>query len=247
MIPYETHKVIFQHLFDFGFAQIRWIFPSYTLMMSLGIIAGMLFARKKYLDIPLRVKIFAFFICGIFAMAGGKLFYLVFYTKTAWYLIPIRMFEIWRVGMVSVGGLTFLVITIAILCKYYKLNVMKVLNDIAPSLVIGLFFGRIGCFLAGCCYGSSTNFALAIAMNNIHVHPTQLYSSFFDLIIFISLVIISYYTKKVFAWLLILYGSFRFTIEFIRINPDIIFGLSNQQLWSIIMIILGLYILFRKK
>ena len=250
MVPYELHKVFLKHTFDLGFTKINWIFPYYTLMMFIGMVVG-LYLYNRSSNIPIYTNIKIIFICTIATMIGGRFFYLIFYkTPTPWYMIFINMFTIWKVGMVSVGGFPFCILALYFSLKHYKIDFLNTLDKLAPSISIGLFFVRIGCFLAGCCYGITTTVPWAIDRFGKLVHPTQIYSSFYNLVIFTFL----YYKSKqpykkgeIFAWWLILYGIARFLVEIIRVNPDIIFGLSNQQLFNIVMVIVGILLLYLPK
>jgi phosphatidylglycerol---prolipoprotein diacylglyceryl transferase len=105
-------------------------------------------------------------------------------------------------------------------------------NYLVPSLCIGIFFGRIGCYLAGCCYGTPTtlpwgvDFGDAIARN-----PTQLYEAIFVLMLFAyaQLTFDRHPPGALFKRFMIAYFTWRFLIEFIRVNPTWIWGLSYYQ------------------
>ena len=98
-----------------------------------------------------------------------------------------------------------------------------------PGLAIAQGFGRIGCFLAGCCYGAKTDLPIGVvfpvnslAPAGIHLHPTQIYSSIFDFILGIFLL---YYSKKqrkdgkILGMYLMVYSVGRFLVEFLRNDP----------------------------
>lgn len=125
------------------------------------------------------------------------------------------------------------------------------LADIAPGIPAGHFFGRIGCFLGGCCFGAPTDGPFGVVFPEgsmpyefyggpTAVHPTQLYEAAALLLIF---VILFFWGKKnAFPLYLILYGLARFGIEFLRADdrgfiPGI--PLSPAQFISIVLIFLG--------
>lgn len=124
-----------------------------------------------------------------------------------------------------------------------------------PSVALAQGFGRIGCFLAGCCYGQETNSALSItfhnsdfAPNNVALVPTQIYSSLLDFAHFFLLLYISGHKKasgQVAACYLIFYSVGRFILEFFR--GDIIRGsvgvLSTSQFIGIFTGIAGVVLL----
>ena len=132
---------------------------------------------------------------------------------------------------------------------------------ILPSVALAQGFGRIGCFLAGCCYGKETESVFSVifqnseyAPNHVALIPTQLYSGGLDFLHFLLLLLIARNKKEdgqVTACYLIFYSIGRFVIEFFR--GDIIRGsvgiLSTSQFISIFTGIAGivLLILIRKK
>ena len=121
----------------------------------------------------------------------------------------------------------------------------------APGVALAQGFGRIGCFLAGCCYGAETSSALSVvfpsdslAPSGIHLHPTQLYSSAFDFALGIFLI---WYSKKhrreghTFSMYVIIYSVGRFLIEFLRNDPRGNVGiLTTSQFIAIFTLIIGI-------
>jgi len=158
MIPYHEHKVLYQTTIDLGFTSVHWVLPFYTIMMAIGIFAGLLVLYNKYRLYNKYLLFKIFILSTIFTMIGGRFFYLIFYkTPNPWYLLFIETFKIWKVGMVSVSGLIFLIITLMFILPRNKIDFLKALDNLSPAFAIGLFFARIGCFLAGCCYGQNTD------------------------------------------------------------------------------------------
>ena len=154
----------------------------------------------------------------------------------------------------------FLVVGIVYI-KKFNLPVGKTLDLFAPSLAIGEFFGRIGCFFAGCCYGTECNLPWAVTFNNpqslarigVPLHPTQLYSSAAALITFLILVFWS--KRKSFdgqialLWILV-YSAFRGIIEFFRGDPRgylIMNTFAVSQVISAVLIIVSLIMLVTLK
>jgi phosphatidylglycerol:prolipoprotein diacylglycerol transferase len=218
-------------------------------MMFMGILTGAWLLHRKYKKekVALAIQVKLFILTAIATMVGGRLFYLLFYKEITLHIL-IEMFTVWKVGMVSLGGFLFGILTLYFLTKRYRLDFMRILDLISPPIAIGMFFARIGCFLAGCCHGVATDLPWGIVKDTA-IHPTQIYSSLYNLIIFLILTCISERKHRkgtVFAWFLILYGISRFLVEFIRVNPDIILGLSVQQLMSFLMVVLGIIILNRR-
>ena len=142
-----------------------------------------------------------------------------------------------------------------------KLSFLKFADAIIPAVGLGIFFTRIGCFLTGCCYGVPTELPWGVVFpsgcaahfhyGDAHLHPSQLYSSFYGLVIFFSLLLLE--KKKVFDgfllyWFLILYGISRFLVDFTRYYETSMrvmgVGLSVNQVISLCMILAGVIFLF---
>jgi phosphatidylglycerol---prolipoprotein diacylglyceryl transferase len=111
-------------------------------------------------------------------------------------------------------------------------------NLFAPAIAIGVAIGRLGCFFQGCCYGKSTSLPWGVDFGDgIMRHPTQLYESLFMFAMFVYLQLVKSDLKlqpgQLFKRLMIMYFVFRFLIEFIRVEGELIFGLSVFQVISI--------------
>lgn len=166
----------------------------------------------------------------------------------------------------SANGLTFFggfVSGTIFLCAYLyfkRMSVISTLGILTPSFCIAHSIGRIGCFFAGCCFGTPTDSPFgvifpveSVAYNHYHsfvsVHPTQLYESAFVLILFFF--IISTQIEKRFFIYIISYCSFRFIIEFIRADDR---GtileqtlLSPSQVVSVSIVLLSLLLILINK
>jgi prolipoprotein diacylglyceryltransferase len=113
-------------------------------------------------------------------------------------------------------------------------------NYLVPSLCIGIFFGRIGCFLAGCCYGVATSAPWGVGFGDgIARNPTQLYEAVFVLGLFIYAQVMRdrYEPGELFRRFMIVYFGWRFLIEFVRVNPIAAFGLTYYQIVSLAVVV----------
>ena len=157
-------------------------------------------------------------------------------------------------GLVFLGGLIGGMLAVTIYTKQKKLIWLEVADWGAPFLALGHGIGRIGCFLVGDDYGIPSNLPWACAFPNglpptqIPVHPTQIYEMTAYFIIFTYL---RYrkrnqlFTGELIFEYLFLVGFSRFMIEFIRINQKYLIGLSGAQYISIIMMMLGIYMMWK--
>ena len=198
----------------------------------------------------------AFFYGAIGVIAGGRLGYILFYQLEYYLQEPIEIIALWKGGMSFHGGFLGVVIAMILTAKKYKITLLSVLDFIAPLVPLGLAFGRIGNFINAELWGRPTQFFLAMVFPNVDDiprHPSQLYESFFEgFVMFVLLWLYSNQKRKagqIAALFLMLYGTFRFLIEFTR-EPDSFLGLlflnlSMGQWLSIPMLLVGIY-LFKK-
>lgn len=226
---------------------------GYGLMIGIGIIAAYFvgeYRAKKYgLD---SEQIFGLTIWSVIGgMAGAKLLYYLTEIKDI-IADPSLLLDIGG-GFVVYGGIITGILTAIIYCRIKKLEFLKYLDICIPSVALAQGFGRIGCFLAGCCYGRETGSPLGVvfdeslyAPNGVSLIPTQTISSALDFLHFIILVIFASRFKKadgqVVALYLTLYSIGRFAIEFFRgdIERGSVGILSTSQFISIFACIAGI-------
>ena len=173
-----------------------------------------------------------------------------------------------RSGGVFYGGLLGAVLAGYFLMKRYKLPWWKTADACAPGIAIANFFGRQGCFAAGCCWGKPTTLPWGVQFTelghqitgvptDVHLHPTQLYESFAMLLVFVFLLWLhkrKRFDGQVILAYALLYSAIRFAIEFVRDDPrgDVfgltsLTGLSTSQLISLVIGIWALILLIRRR
>ena len=134
-------------------------------------------------------------------------------------------------GRTIVGGL--IGGAVAVFLTKRRLHIKARLgNYLVPSLCIGIFFGRIGCYLAGCCYGVATSLPWGVDFGDgISRNPTQLYEALFVLGLFAYAQVMKDRCEpgRLFRLFMIAYFGWRFLIEFVRVNPVWIGGLTYYQ------------------
>lgn len=182
------------------------------------------------------------------------------------------VFKVWRGGLVFYGGFIFAALFAWWYIKKHKLPFWKIADLMAWILPFGLFIGRLGCTLHGCCYGKTTNVPWAIRylagrgpyddhlkdglINygdkfSLYVHPTQLYSASINLFIFFIVYFWLRSRKKfdgqLFAFTLIAYSLGRSFVEIFRADPrgNVLF-LSTSQFIGIFMFLTGVWIYVKK-
>jgi phosphatidylglycerol:prolipoprotein diacylglycerol transferase len=190
------------------------------------------------------------------SLVGSKL--LMLFTEPEYRANPKLLFSLdfLRSGGVFYGGLIGALLAGFFLMRRWKLPWWKTADACAPGIALGNFFGRQGCFSAGCCWGKPTTLPWGVQFpeagheitgvpTGVHLHPTQLYESFTMLIVFFFLLWL--HKKKKFSGQVILayvliYATVRFLIEFVRDDPrgDVLAlttltGLSTSQLIGLVV------------
>lgn len=228
---------------------------SYGLMIALGILVcvfmGMYRARKYgYKDeAVLDIAIF-----GILSgFVGAKLLYVLVEFDS---FLKNPMDVLGSEGFVVYGGIIVGALVGILYCRIKKLPCWEYFDLLAPSIAVAQGFGRIGCFLAGCCYGRPTDTFWGVtfpegsfAPAGVPLIPTQLISSAGDFIITGILLVYSKHNKKagnVGILYMLLYGIGRFLVECLRSDDRGTVGLlSTSQFISIGIILLAIILFFR--
>lgn len=228
---------------------------GYGLMIAVGIIVAYLLAEYRAKKLGLESKhVFPIAICAVvFGLIGAKVLFWI--TVLDEIVKNPRMMLDLSDGFVVYGGIIVGVIAGLVYCKCKKIGFLKYMDLILPSVALAQGFGRIGCFLAGCCYGKETDSAFHVvftqsqfAPNNVQLIPTQLLSSGLDFLHFAVLCLLARRCKKpglVSACYLICYSVGRFVLEFFRgdIARGSVGALSTSQFISIFIAIAGVLLL----
>ncbi len=229
---------------------------GYGLMIAIGIITAYLVVEYRAKKMNLKQEsVFSLVIwCIIGGILGAKLLFYITQIKN---IIndPKILLDISN-GFVVYGGIIVGVLAGFLYCKKEKLNFLQYFDLVMPSIALAQGFGRIGCFLAGCCYGKETTMPFGIvfhqskfAPNGVSLIPTQLISSGLDFLSFFILIMFAKRKKvdgQVAGLYLILYSAGRFFLEFLRGDLDRgnIGILSTSQLLSIFTFVIGCGIVF---
>jgi phosphatidylglycerol:prolipoprotein diacylglycerol transferase len=218
---------------------------SFGVMMALAFLVGGLTLRwqlKKRGTKPdfAWVMVITAIIGGIL---GAKIHYLIIHPDE-W---PSNLWS--GRGLVWFGGMFGALLLAAIVTLISKVKVMVIMDGAAYAMASGYAVGRMGCFLVGDDYGKVTDLPWGIAFPkgsppiDVPVHPTQLYEILASLVIFALLWwVIQPHVKRdgvMFFVYLILAGFERFMVEFVRTNPSVALGLTQQQWISIALFVLG--------
>ncbi len=212
--------------FELGPITVRW----YGVMMAIAFIAGLWTASRRGLrdGIPAEkiLDIGPWLIVG--TIIGARILHVATYWNEEFAGHPIwEIFAVWKGGLVFYGGLIGASLATILYARVKHIGLWKLSDVLAPSIPLGYVFGRIGCFLNGCCYGSrcSLPWAVSYPEGNLNgaptfpVHPSQLYDSILSLLLYLGLAWL-YRRKKfdgqVFAAYLLCYAITRSIVESFR-------------------------------
>ena len=237
--------------------------PSYGLMIMIGIIVANIVAYKviKKEDIDMDDFITLEGYCMLGGFLGAKILYLLISYKDidASRLTDIHyLIDIIRTGYVFYGGLIGGILAVLLAGKIHHIDVKKYIGTFIFVIPLVHCFGRIGCFLAGCCYGIPYDGigaviypAGSIAPSGISLFPVQLVEAACLLLISIIIIIYQHHygIKHTFALYLIMYGIVRFILEFYRYDEirGRLYGLSTSQWICICAVAIGLILLIKDK
>jgi phosphatidylglycerol:prolipoprotein diacylglycerol transferase len=205
---------------------------TYGFMMAVGVGMALWFiyvqAKKAGLDAPLLLD--AAFYTIIVSLIGAKL--ILFASNISYFTSsPKELFSLAQSGGVFQGGLTFGVIFALWYFRKRKIPTWRAGDLVGPALALGHGFGRIGCFSAGCCYGSECAAPWGVVFRseyaheltgiplNVHVHPVQLYEAALN---FLNFAVLFFVLKKkrfdglVFSLYIVNYSVIRFITEYFR-------------------------------
>ena len=220
-------------LIDFGF----WKLSSYGAMVALAYLAAILWLKSRIKELGLTEEKFWYVIYCLFfgAILGGKLLYVAVEWRS-FASGELGFFRDFRYGFVFFGG--FLGASLMGLFAAWRKGAafLPVADYFGVAVPLGQAIGRLGCLGAGCCYGRPTRLPWGIALGGnpacvvpqnlwgTPLHPTQLYESAADFLIFVVLLVFALPRVKsgklkrgtVFLGYMLLYALARFAVEFYR-------------------------------
>jgi phosphatidylglycerol:prolipoprotein diacylglycerol transferase len=235
---------------------------SYGVLLAAAYLLGLQFAvtraRARGLP-PQRVMDLGIWII-VSALVGAKLLLLVVEFKVL-SASPRELFGLARAGGIFYGGLIAGVGTAAWYIRRHGLPLWSTADVFAPGIALGHAVGRLGCLMAGCCFGRPAAVPWAITFHDpaaaanvgtplgIPLHPTQLYEAAAEAAILLTLVALERsgrgFPGRTFWTYLLLYGVSRFVIEFYRGDSrGMVFGtLPTSQFISLLLVPLAIMML----
>lgn len=221
----------------------------YAIIIVSGILIAALFAKKEFVARGLSEDFIydLLFVVLPVAIIGARLWYVIF--EWRYYLEnPSQIFNVRGGGLAIHGGIIAGIIAIYFFTKNKKISFMDTIDVMTPSLALGQAIGRWGNFINQEAHGGPTNLPWGILIDGVRYHPTFLYESLGDFLIFLILLI---YRKKnpdkgkITSIYFILYGILRFIVEGFRTDSLMVGPLRTAQLVSIVFVIGGVILLIK--
>jgi phosphatidylglycerol:prolipoprotein diacylglycerol transferase len=246
-------------LFQIG----EWPVYSYGVLLAVAYLVALQLAvvraRHRGLDGTKVMDLGIYLI--IAALVGAKLMLIVVdfdYFRSQ----PRELLSLVRAGGVFYGGLLAALGVAILLVRRYQLRLWTTADLFAPGIALGHVVGRLGCLMAGCCYGTPTSMPWGITFTNplaasnvgtplgIPLHPTQLYDAGAELLILVVLLATERRGKpfegRTFWLYMLLYAISRFIVEFYRGDDrGTIMGVSTSQFVSLLIVPLAIVMLLR--
>ena len=259
-----------------GPVQVRWYGIMYVIAIAVAWWLGN--RRRAAGRLPVSADEFSdlTFYGALGVILGGRIGYMVFYDTAELIHHPLSLFRVWEGGMSFHGGLLGVLLAVLWWARRNKLIFFDAVDFVAPLVPIGLGFGRLGNFIGGELWGRHTDLpwgmifprsleALGKTTEELHQmylagdldraarHPSQLYEFCLEGVVLFTVLWI--YSRKprpryaVSGLFALLYGLFRFAVEFVR-EPDVQLGfiafdwLTMGQILSLPLILVGIFLLW---
>lgn len=256
-------------LFHIGDFAVR----AYGLAMALSFLIGLSLirreARQLNQDPELLVNLgFVLIICGVLGARFGYVLYhwSEFSDRLLDIINPFQSAQFGIVGLNLQGGLIGGLLAGLLYLRWKKMSIAASLDAVVPAVGFGIFLARIGCYMNGCCFGIPTDgpfgvhFPSSSAAHSVFgadaVHPTQLYSSAYGLVLMIGLMWVNrrwYRVGRTVGFFFVAEAAFRLLIEPLRYYEEAMriqlggFEITYNVLAAAGMFLIGLYFLLKSK
>ncbi len=234
-----VHEIAFR----IGSLTVHW----YGILVATGFMIGYWTAQRRGLRDGLSPESIADVVFWLFlgGIVGARGLYVISYWREEFSEQPLSHVFTTRSGFVFYGGLIGATICGIAFARWKKLPVWKLADALAPSIALGHALGRLGCFMTGCCHGRACDLPWAVhfpvehATSGIGVHPTQLYESALNFVLYAALAWLyrqKQFDGQIFAIYLMAYAPVRALVEYFRGDyaPEKFTGwLSPGQLVSV--------------
>ncbi|MCF7907070.1 prolipoprotein diacylglyceryl transferase [Patescibacteria group bacterium] len=247
-------------LLRLGIWNIHW----YGLLITLAILLGLFLVLKMAPSKKQELQDLFFYLL-IFGFLGARIYY-VFNELPYYWSHPLSVFKIWEGGLGIYGAVIGGILTLFFYARKRKISFWYLADLLAPVLILGQALGRWGNYFNQEIFGYPTNLPWGIPieianrpsqfLNYQYFHPCFFYEFIGNLLIFGFLFFLlrkrlsknKFFPGIVFACYLILYALLRFFLEFLRLDHEpVIFSLRFGQLFAVLAIVTGVFILFKNR
>jgi phosphatidylglycerol:prolipoprotein diacylglycerol transferase len=220
---------------------------TFGLMMATAFLVGSWITARRMkevgLDPDLATTLLVYVMLG--GIAGSKLYFATDVSIREGRPFTDLLFA--RDGITWYGGLIMGTIVGAIGARIHGVSVVQMMNCIAPAVAVGQAIGRVGCFLVGDDYGKPSDLPWALAFPRgapptdpgVRVHPTQVYEILWLLPVAFVLWKRRDRSPFLFGEYLVANGLGRLVIETLRVNPQVLGGLTEPQIVGLLLIVGG--------
>lgn len=230
-------------IFQWGSVQVY----SFGLMVAAGVLVAIFLMGREAekTRFPTRDQIFDLvFFTVLSGFAGARFLYVIEHWAD-YQTNPLMIFAFWEGGLIFYGGLIASLAGLFLFFRIRQLPPLKTLDFLVPYVALCHAFGRVGCFLNGCCLGDICQFAWAVRFpgESVSRHPVQLYEALLDLGLFLALQRVkkkSYPAGLVSCGYFAGYALIRFVVESVRRSNPVFFYLTHNQWLSILIFALSL-------
>ena len=241
-------------LFSLGPVTIRW----YGVLYLLGVLIVYWYVRREIVSgrLPTTVKRFddVFFWMVVAMVLGARLFEVLVYNPAYYFSNPLKIVAVWEGGLSFHGGFIGVILVLVWWCRKDKLSFWQFADALIVPTALAQCCGRLGNFFNSELVGMPFNGPWAVIYSKVDEvprHPVQLYEMLYNLVIFFVLYALRKKTKhgQLFAAFLVLYGAFRFVIEYLKV-PEVVWGFLTIGQWlSVVMVVsgVGLWVWLRKQ
>ena len=230
--------------FTLGPLTIRWYGIIVAAAFAVGSYLAYRETKRLKLDMDELLNILIIIIPS--SIIGARLYYVAmrwdFYGQN-----PSFILQTWMGGLAVHGGIIGALLAILIYCRLRKHSFLAWTDILAPSLAIGQAIGRWGNYFNQEAYGYETSLPWAMMIDGAKRHPTFLYESLWNLLVFALLILLSrrrHRAGTIFAAYLIAYSVGRFFIEMLRTDSLMIGPWRSAMVVSVLSVLIGLLILY---
>ena len=225
---------------------------TYGFLIAVGFLIGIALASREAKRVGINqqaVLDLAFYII-LGAIIGSRLFYVI--THPEYFRANfLDAFKVWEGGLTFYGGFIMAFAVAFFMIKKHRLPACQTLDLFAPSLAVGILFGRLGCFFAGCCYGRLCTYPWAVTFTNpqslaelnVPLHPVQLYAAAGSAITLAVLLLLkkrkTFHGELALVWIM-LYSGCRLFEELFRGGQrgDLVFNrYPSSQVMALVLLV----------